>query len=258
VNLAKFYVQQSEIPEIVLKQLLDGIKTNESVFASINALEQQLESKLKVKDNSSPSDETHNKTKKTTKEKSGEATKEAYQEYKDKILNLKSQLFHLTLDKSYIPNSKEHQDKWSPDKKVRPFTSDLGEQTVKEIMEMKINISYKVLILMGVGVLIKQETKEYEEIVKRLADEQKLFLILTSSDYIYGTNYQFCHGFIGKDLKNMTPQKILQSMGRIGRNKHQQDYTVRFRSDEMIESLFKTPEINQEGINMNKLFCRDN
>lgn len=258
VNLAKFYVQQSEIPEIVLKQLLEGIKTNESVFASINALEQQLESKLKVKDNSSPSEENNNKTKKTTtKEKSGEATKEAYQEYKDKILNLKSQLFHLSLDKSYIPNSKEHQDKWSPDKNVRPFTSDLGEQTVKDIMELEINVSYKVLILMGVGVLIKQETKEYEEIVKRLADEQKLFLILTSSDYIYGTNYQFCHGFIGKDLQNMTPQKILQSMGRIGRNKHQQDYTVRFRNDEMIESLFKTPEINQEGVNMNKLFCRD-
>jgi hypothetical protein len=260
VNLAKFYVQQSEIPEIVLKQLLDGIKTNESVFAGIQTLEQELEKRLKVKDNSSPDDGnkmTKTKTKTKTKHREKEGTDEATKIIKDSILNLRSQLFHLTLDKSYIPNSREHQDKWSPDKKVQPFTSDLGEQTVKDIMEMKINISYKVLILMGVGVLIKQETKEYEEIVKRLADEQKLFLILTSSDYIYGTNYQFCHGVIGKDLKNMTPQKILQSMGRIGRNKHQQDYTVRFRSDAMIESLFKTPEINQEGVNMNKLFCRD-
>ena len=259
VNLAKFYVQQSEIPEIVLKQILDGIKTNESVFARIATIEDELEAKLKVKDNSSPDDGNNKtKTKSKTKENAGsEATKQAYQDYKENIQTLRSQLFHLSLDKSYIPNSKEHQDKWSPDKKISPFTSDLGEQTVKDIMEMKINISYKVLILMGVGVLIKQETKEYEEIVKRLADEQKLFLILTSSDYIYGTNYQFCHGFIGKDLKNMTPQKILQSMGRIGRNKHQQDYTVRFRSDAMIESLFKTPEINREGINMNKLFCRD-
>ena len=38
------------------------------------------------------------------------------------------------------------------------------------------------------------------EIMKNLADEQKLFMIIASTDYIYGTNYQFCHGFIGKDL----------------------------------------------------------
>ena len=255
VNLAKFYVQQSEIPELVLKQLMEGIKTNEQVFNGIEKLEEELEKRVKVKDNSAPDDSKIKKTKHREKEGSDEATKII----KDSLVNLRSQLFHLSLNKTYIPNSKEHQEKWSPDKTYHKnaFTSDLGEQTVKDIMEMKINVSYKVLILMGVGVLIKQETKEYEEMVKRLAEEQKLFLVLTSSDYIYGTNYQFCHGFIGKDLKHMTPQKILQAMGRIGRNKHQQDYTVRFRDDNMILSLFKTPDINREGINMNRLFCHD-
>jgi len=81
-----------------------------------------------------------------------------------------------------------------------------------------------------------------------------MLLILASSDYIYGTNYQFCHGMIGKDLKNMTPQKTLQAMGRIGRNNIQQEYTVRFRSDEMIHCLFTTPIINLEAVNMEKLF----
>jgi hypothetical protein len=81
-----------------------------------------------------------------------------------------------------------------------------------------------------------------------------MLLILASSDYIYGTNYQFCHGMIGKDLKNMTPQKTLQAMGRIGRNNIQQEYTVRFRSDEMIYGLFTTPIINLEAVNMEKLF----
>lgn len=255
VNLAKFYVQQSEIPDLVLKQLLEGIKTNETVFHGMEILEDALEKRLKVRDNSSPESE---KAKPKYREKEGLDDEET-QKLKDNIQNLRSQLFHLSLNRIYVPNSKEHQEKWSPNKKSKSnaFTSELGEQTVKEIMEMKINVSYKVLILMGVGVLIKQESKEYEEIVKRLAEEQKLFLILTSSDYIYGTNYQFCHGFIGKDLKNMTPQKILQAMGRIGRNKHQQDYTVRFRDDDMILSLFKTPEINREGVNMNRLFCHD-
>jgi hypothetical protein len=98
---------------------------------------------------------------------------------------------------------------------------------------------------------------QYMEIMKRLADTQKLFIIIASSDYIYGTNYQFCHGIIGKDLTNMTQQKTLQSMGRIGRNKIQQDYTVRFRDDEMIKCLFKKPEYNIEAENMIKLFTSD-
>jgi hypothetical protein len=255
-NLAKFYVQQSEIPDLVLRQLLEGIKTNETVFNGIEKLEEALEKRLQVKDNTSLD---NSDDKKKAKPKYRENDDEETLLIKDNIQNLRSQLFHLSLNRIYVPNSKEHQEKWSPNKKSinNAFSSELGEQTVKEIMEMKINVSYKVLILMGVGVLIKQESKEYEEIVKRLADEQKLFLILTSSDYIYGTNYQFCHGFIGKDLKNMTPQKILQAMGRIGRNKHQQDYTVRFRDDDMIQSLFRTPEINREGVNMNRLFCHD-
>jgi hypothetical protein len=46
-------------------------------------------------------------------------------------------------------------------------------------------------------------------------------------------------------------------MGRIGRNKIQQDYTVRFRDDEMIKCLFKKPEYNIEPENMIKLFTSD-
>ena len=88
-----------------------------------------------------------------------------------------------------------------------------------------------------------------------MAQDQHLFLILTTSDYIYGTNYQFCHGFIGDDLQNMTQQKTLQSMGRIGRNNIQQEYTVRFRDNAMIEKLFQPQEENLEADNMNRLFC---
>ena len=95
------------------------------------------------------------------------------------------------------------------------------------------------------------------EIMKQLADDQRLFIIIASTDYIYGTNYQFCHGFIAKDLSNMTQQKTLQSMGRVGRNNIQQDYTIRFRDNNMISKLFKPPEHNMEAINMCKLFVSD-
>ena len=52
----------------------------------------------------------------------------------------------------------------------------------------------------------------------------------------------------------MTQQKIIQSMGRIGRNKVQQEYTVRFRDDEIMMRLFKPVEHNLEAVNMSRLF----
>ena len=55
----------------------------------------------------------------------------------------------------------------------------------------------------------------------------------------------------------MTPQKTLQTMGRIGRNKHQQDYTIRFRDNRMIHSLFQTQLENIEADNINRLFTYD-
>jgi hypothetical protein len=93
--------------------------------------------------------------------------------------------------------------------------------------------------------------------MKKLADEQKLYMIIASSDYIYGTNYQFCHGFLSKDL-NLTQEKIIQAMGRIGRNNIQQTYTVRFRDDEQISKLFTSETDKPEIINMNRLFNSKN
>jgi hypothetical protein len=52
----------------------------------------------------------------------------------------------------------------------------------------------------------------------------------------------------------MTPQKTLQAMGRIGRNNIQQEYTIRFRDDEMIMRLFQKPQVNMEAIIMQRLF----
>ena len=121
-------------------------------------------------------------------------------------------------------------------------------------MKMNIENIYKVLLLLGIGTFKYHKNKEYVEIMKELAEKQKLFMIIASTDYIYGTNYQFCHGFIGKDLSNVSQQKIYQSMGRVGRNNIQQDYTIRFRDNDMIKSLFIKPASNLEAKNMCRLF----
>jgi hypothetical protein len=162
----------------------------------------------------------------------------------------------VSLDAEYLPNTCSHQKKWSPDGEIREngFISNIGEEMSKEIMLLNIEDHLKFLLLLGIGVFKKIDNKRYLEIIKQLADEQRLYMIIASTDYIYGTNYQFCHGFISKDLTNMTQQKTLQAMGRVGRNNIQQDYTIRFRDNEMIRNLFKEPEHNMEAINMQRLF----
>jgi len=111
--------------------------------------------------------------------------------------------------------------------------------------------------MMGIGVFINHENITYTEIMKKLADEQRLYMIIASSDYIYGTNYQFCHGFLSKDL-NLTQEKVIQAMGRIGRNNIQQTYTIRFRDDSQIYKLFTSETEKPEVINMNILFNSSN
>jgi hypothetical protein len=115
----------------------------------------------------------------------------------------------------------------------------------------------KMLLLIGVGVFSLNQNPQYVDLMKRLASEQKLFMVIATSDYIYGTNYNFCHGFLGKDLVNMTQQKIIQSIGRIGRGNIQQEYTIRVRDRDLLRRLFMSPEHNTEADNMRKLFCSD-
>jgi hypothetical protein len=107
---------------------------------------------------------------------------------------------------------------------------------------------------MGIGLFSQNRSIVYTELVKEFADAQKLYMIIANGDYIYGTNYQFCHGFIGKDLQNMTQEKAIQAMGRIGRNKLQQTYSVRYRDDNLIRKLYQKYDNKPEVVNMNRLF----
>jgi len=52
----------------------------------------------------------------------------------------------------------------------------------------------------------------------------------------------------------LTQEKIIQAMGRIGRNNIQQTYTLRFRDDAQILKLFTSETDKPEIINMNLLF----
>ena len=172
------------------------------------------------------------------------------------ISNLQSRISVINLEQVYIPNSKDHQSLWQSSFKEDAFQPNISDEDVCKIMATDVSDQMKMLLLLGIGMFTDENTAnhKYMEIMKKLAYEQNLYVILASSDYIYGTNYQFCHGYIGKDLTNMTQQKTIQAMGRIGRNQTQQQYTIRFRDNNVLYQLFQKPGENKEALIMNKLF----
>jgi hypothetical protein len=246
-KIGTFYIQQSSISPVVFQGIMAKILRNNELIYKIGRLESLIE-------------EQQSRTSK--QEEGGEGsdekvalTKES-EEFMREINALRKDIRTVTLDPVYVPNTKPHQTLWTPTGEIieNAFLPCIDEITTRTIMGLDIDNNLKVLLLLGIGMFLKNANVHYMEVMKRLADTQKLFLIIASSDYIYGTNYQFCHGFIGKDLQQMTQQKTMQAMGRIGRNNIQQTYTIRFRDDDMIKQLFQHQEHNIEANNMCRLF----
>jgi hypothetical protein len=249
-KIAHFYIQQSNIPKEMFQTILGKITTNNVLSEKIAAIDRILDDIKETKESGDKS--TSKKDSKIDTENKSPEVNKLYKE----LEILKTQIHYISLDSQYIPNTIPHQTKWSPSNTVlqNAFVPCIEEDIVKEIMALEIDNYQKVLLLMGIGLFMEGLHPKYLEIMKSMAYDQNLFLIIASSDYIYGTNYSFCHGFISKDLTNMTQQKTLQSLGRIGRNNIQQTYSVRFRDDAMLNQLFMKQSYNLEAVNMCKLF----
>ena len=252
-KIAKFCIQQANIPAKVMSDIMEKIEFNNRINDKIGVLEKDLEdhdaSKAKEEEGDGEKKD-HKCNRSQTNESQVEAGK-----IKTQLDMLRSMIKTATLNETFIPNKNLHLKKWAEDCDVTgAFSSNIEEEFINEIMLLVgVADSWKVLLLMGIGVFTNHENIAYTEIMKKMADEQKLYIIIASSDYIYGTNYQFCHGYISKDL-DLTQEKIIQAMGRIGRNNLQQNYSVRFRDDEQIMKLFTSNTEKPEIINMNRLF----
>lgn len=269
-KIAKFCLQQANIPALVLDDIMKKIDYNNVINEKLHALESEVETikenaDKRVKNEVSGFSGGHKVTGRSKSNKDPKKlSKDIPAEYENKgalsklteqINGYRALIRSASLNDTFIPNRKMHLDKWAAGIDTKgAFTSNIDEQIVCDIMALNgVDNAWKILLLMGIGVFINHDNITYTEIMKRLADEQKLYMIIASSDYIYGTNYQFCHGFLSKDL-NLTQEKIIQAMGRIGRNNIQQTYTVRFRDDEQIMKLFTSETEKPEIINMNRLF----
>ena len=228
-KIGKFCLKTANIPASELDNILKNLKINDKLQKQIRTLQQQDEAKMEGK------------------EKKKEENKE--------LEGLYMQIKTIQLDKQYVPNSFLHLNKWGHETaKTRAFTSDICEEDVERIVSLPILDIWKILLLMGIGVFKDHDCVMYGEIMKKLAATQRLYLIIASSDFIYGTNYQFCHGYLGKDLGNITQEKIIQAFGRVGRSNAIQDYSIRLRDDTMIDKLLKPAVYKPEVENMNRLF----
>ena len=256
-KIAKFCIQQANIPSKVMDDIMTKIEFNNRINERIRRLEKELEDineRLTIKDSNSSNVKNHKQEEKVKTATGSDAT--AKQKAEDELEYLLTLIKSAQLNETFIPNKTLHLKKWANNilNNESAYTSFVDEQSIIDIMLLDdVQDSWKILLLMGIGVFTNHPSIAYTEIMKKLIEHQKLYLIIASSDYIYGTNYQFCHGYLSKDMC-LTQEKIIQSLGRIGRNNIQQNYSIRLRDDEQIQKLFYTEEDKPEVRNMNILF----
>ena len=254
-KIASFCLQTAQIPAQLIDDIMGSITHNNKLSEQIETIEKRIEDLLnEAEKGSSVAGENESKDKKNKfldkKMDSGEI-----KQLNQKLQLLNEQVKRTALHDLFIPNRSAHLEKWCKDPlNNKPWSCDIQDSYVEKIMLLSIESHWKILLLMGIGAITDHKNAAYNEIMKELAQDQKLFLIIASSDYIYGTNYQFCHGYIGRDLHDMTQEKTIQAMGRVGRNSIQQDYTIRFRDDGLIQKLFLPSTNKLEADNMNRLF----
>jgi len=258
-KVAAYMLQIAKIPTVVMDDIMEIIDFNTNVLEEIVKTEKlikDLEGESKVPGAAGSGDDE----KKTRKFTSDTRVNPETDRLHTKVDELKKSVKYTALHELFVPNRLEHLKRWTDRTAIsNEFTSFVEDDVVAQIMLLNVASHWKLLLLMGIGAITNATDQKYTDIMKTLAKHQKLYLIITATDYIYGTNYQFCHGYIGKDLEGMTQEKAIQSMGRIGRGAIQQDYTIRVRHDAIIHHIFTALRSadKPEVCAMNRLFVTD-
>ena len=204
-KIAKFCIQQANIPEAVLTNLLKSIEYNNVINNKIEKIERDLDDALPKESTSVERDgskggksSNNKKMDRALDEESGSSLSQL----KQKLESYKKLIKTTQLNDTFVPNKKAHLEKWANGKNSDDaFTSSITEETIVNIMLLSdVSNTWKILLMMGIGVFTNHKSVAYTEIMKQLADQQQLYIIIASSDYVYGTNYQFCHGYISKNM----------------------------------------------------------
>ena len=263
-NISKFLLMKNNINKEILKSILEKIEYNNKIDEILVQKQKDYEDKTE-------------KYKENDNVMSSMRLPNDILELHREIETLQGNIKSLSLDRKYIPNTKTHYELWNKNRVLEYSESDvycscINDGTINSISQLAtLHHVYKILLLMGIGVFTYNklesepnqhfseethnlENNDYVEIMKYLAENKELYLILAHSDYIYGTNYQFSHCYLGKDMKDLSQEKIIQCIGRIGRQDKNKHFSFRFRCEEQINTFYSIPSLNIEAQNMNKLF----
>jgi hypothetical protein len=260
-KIGKFCLHIAKIPMEILKVITEAINTNDFIRQEVEEVERELlilegsvqESTSKKRGGSN--DKKSKDSKKASRSGKPEADT-AKKQLQRKLEELRAKMSKVELDKEFVPNTLDHLKRYDREDWLgKSFASDIPESVVEKIMLLDVDAMWKILLLMGIGVFTNHTSRDYVAIMKELAQNQQLYLIIASTDYIYGTNYQFCHGYVGKDLNNLTQEKLIQAFGRVGRKNTKNDYSIRLRDERFINTLLLKSENMIEVNNMNRLFA---
>lgn len=244
---AKKCFDMLHVPDEEKAKLIAAIEFNNRVNERIHDLNEEIKNMKSDKEEGGNDDDNTKSKKIQPKEK-----KSPRDEKLQTIELLSSQMKRVHMNRRYIPNTEQHKDRFHKTQPANLFTSRVMENDVETIMSIDgLDDVYKMLLIAGIGVFKEDMKTDYLEIMKRLAYDQSLFMIIAGGDYIYGTNYQFCHGYIDD---NMTQEKLIQAFGRIGRTNNQLDYSIRLTDNSVIAKILKQETDKREVINMNRLF----
>ena len=247
-KIALFLLQIAKIPNTVYEDIEKQLQENQEFVEKIIALEREIEDETNL-------DEKQTKKLSKVNEDNGKL-KGSTQNALFQLQQYQNKLKTITIAEKYIPNTVQHQAIWNTSGifTKNAFVSNIVNEDLQKIIATDAPNNIKILLMIGIGVFCEKYSKKYLELMKEFATQQKLFIIIAQSDYIYGTNYSACHGVFGKDLQKMTKQKLIQALGRIARVNGGKHYTGRFRNADLIYNLF-LPQIggNIEADKMNEL-----
>lgn len=234
-KVGRFLWQEAKIPKELTIRMQKILKSNRHVLSKAEATMQTFEERLRSLDAGD---------KKMAKDR----IPANLRSLRDQAERLANSTQAAELPEQYKPNTDLHRKRFGHGKVKDAHVANIDTGTSERIMNlMDVPDQMKLLLLMGIGVFSTELPISYQEIMKELASQQKLLVVISSSDFIYGTNYQFTHGYIGKDLEFLSQEKLIQALGRVGRRNAQCRYTFRLRSEKLAKTLF-TPPLEQPEV----------
>ena len=217
--IVKYLNKISKIDKSILNIIQQNIEFNHGLKSKIDQIEREISFELESKNVNDDESTKHN-------DSSSSKLSQSIEKKQSMVEQLQKKFKTISLPFSCIPNTLDHYDRFRSDgedgyHESDVFTSSLDNETIEKIMKLDISIEYKILCLQGIGIINREYNNEdysiYENIIKELMDDKRLFVAIVNSDYIYGVNYQFSHCYLAKDIEDISHEKIIQSIGRVGR-----------------------------------------